>query len=66
MDTDDNETLVFIFFIPRVQIRRCSLAVDTAVCPEINEDNFFPDKTIDGDCLPVRIYIAIGSSDFFG
>lgn len=40
MDSDDNESLVTIFFVPFYEIWESSLTVDTRICPKIYNDDF--------------------------
>ena len=40
---DDDQTLSHVFFIPGLEIGNGALAIDTAVVPEIEEDDVFAD-----------------------
>ena len=40
MNTDDNESIICVFLIPRIEVWLSTDTVDTRVCPEIYEYHF--------------------------
>ena len=68
VNTDNFQTLVRVFLIPSIQVWNCSLAINTAVSPKINQDHFFADVVADLYWHAICVYKStrIGDLGSFG